>query len=372
MALRLDRITRAQRLMHQHGLDALLILTHDDYIYFFGEDRFQPRAIIPADGPPVIIAFTGEKDEVEQRFGADGVRFFSSVGGQIKDVVTILHNSSVYHGVIGVQTSWFEVPVSLLNLFQKVNPGVRVVDSAPVMDALRLVKEPDELAAMREAARIAAVGMQAAYDAIKPGVTENLVAAEAEYAMRKAGGSGTATPVFVNSGVRSWWLHGTATNKRIEVGDLVVIDLVPKYEGYCVNLTRSVVAGRASSADQRRIFDTFVAAREAAVAAMRPGVRMSELDAAAMAKVKAAGLGEHYVKGISHSIGLRFEETPAPTIHPTHGSFQLVAGMTITAGHAVLSVPGVGAARIEDTYLVTDGQAEPITAFPADLAVVGV
>jgi Xaa-Pro aminopeptidase len=85
---------------------------------------------------------------------------FSSVGGQINDVVHILREYNMHNGTIGVQLGWFEVPAGLITLFQKVNPQIKVVDSAPVMDKVRLVKEPGELANMREAARIAVIGMQ--------------------------------------------------------------------------------------------------------------------------------------------------------------------------------------------------------------------
>lgn len=197
-------------------------------------------------------------------------------------------------------------------------------------------------------------------------MTERDVAAEAEYAMRKAGSDGTATPVYVNSGVRSGWLHGTASGKQIAAGDLVVIDLVPVADGYCANLCRTVVAGPPTD-PQQRLFDTFEAARAAAQQAMRPGVTMRAVDAAAKASYDTAGYGAHYVVGISHGIGLAFEETPAPTIKPADGMVALQAGMVLTIGHAVLSVPGVGGVRVEDTYHLLPEGPVPLTVFPVDL-----
>ena len=203
-------MARAQALMEQHGMDALLLLTHDDYLYFFEEDRYQPRAIIPRLGLPVIIAFRGEVEEIRHDLGVEEVRVFSTVGQQILDVITVMRDLRPAGGsrlTVGVQLSWFEVPVSLITLFQRSNPNVEVVDSAPVMDALRLVKESAELERMHRAAECAALGMRAALGAIREGVTENEVAAEAEYAMRKAGASGwgfAQTLPQVNQ-----WTHGT-------------------------------------------------------------------------------------------------------------------------------------------------------------------
>ncbi|MGQ9573186.1 MAG: M24 family metallopeptidase [Dehalococcoidia bacterium] len=366
--MRQERIAAAQKLMQANGIDALLILTHDDYIYFFDEDRFQPRAIIPQQGPPVIICSRPEEQEVRESLGAQNVRVFATVGQQMHEVITMMKGLQASLGrppTIGVQF-WFETPAVLMQLFQQANPQAKVVDSAPVMDTLRLVKSEEELTLMREAARIAEQGMEAALQAIRPGITENEVAAEAIYAMRKAGASGTAVPIFVNSGLRSLWLHGTATAKAIEQGDLVVITLVPVFRGYCVDLTRVAVAGQPRD-DQRRLFDTYLAAQQAAIDAVRPGVPVSALDKAAEAVVKDAGFGEHYIKGIAHGIGLRFEETPAPTIHPKHASFELQEGMTIAVGHPILAVPAIGGVRLEDTGLVTATGWQSITQYPKEL-----
>ena len=314
-----ERLRRAQERMRQHHIDAYLILTHDDYRYFFGEDRFQPRAILPAMGPPIVVTFRGEEAEVRAQLGAPDVRVFGSVAQQMKDVVEIMRELGGPQGgpTVGVQMGFF-TPAFLLALFQKLNPQVRIVDITPVMDELRLVKEPEEVELIRGAGELAAVGMRAAVGALVPGVSEREVAAEAEYAMRKAGGDGTATPVYVNSGVRSGWLHGSATGKPIHAGELVVIDLVPRYEGYCANLCRTFVIGSATD-QQRALVETYEAARTAARQAMRPGVEMRQIDTAAKEAFDTAGYGEFYVVGISHGIGLSFEETPAPTIKPVEG-----------------------------------------------------
>ncbi len=355
-----DRIQRAQHRMREQGIHAYMILTHDDYIYFFGEDRHQPRALIPAMGPPIVITFFGEEDEVRESLGVGDVRVFGTVGQQIKDVVGIMREMSggMESMTVGVQM-WFGTPAFLLNMFQRANPKLNVVDIAPVMDELRMIKDDSEVELMREAARIAGVGIQTAAATLRPGITENEVGAEIEYAMRKAGGQGVATPVFVNSGVRSGWLHGNATHKVIESGDLVVIDVVPRYRGYCANLTRTFVIGPPTE-DQRQVYDTYRRAQAAAIATVAPGVRNRELDAAAQQVFADAGFGDNYVSGISHSIGLDFEEMPRPTIHPADSRIELRNGMVLTVGHSVLSVPGVGGARIEDTFHLTNGRLEPL------------
>ena len=276
-----SRICRAQGRMRDLGIDAYLILTHDDYIYFFGEDRFQPRAVIPAAGNPIVVTFVGEEAEVRESLGSADVKVFGSVGQQIKDVVGVMRELAGNRDSMtaGVQM-WFNTPAFLLNLFQRANPDVNVVDIAPVMDELRMVKDESEVELMRRASAIAATGIETATRCLRPGITENEVGAEIEYAMRKAGGSGVATPVFVNSGIRSGWLHGMASQKVVEAGDLVVVDVVPRYRGYCANLTRTFVIGKATP-QQREMLDTYRRAQSAGVAALRPGVRNRDIDTAA-------------------------------------------------------------------------------------------
>ncbi len=243
-----------------------------------------------------------------------------------------------------------------------------MVDIAPVMDALRMIKDDTEIAIMRRAGEIATIGMEAAVKTLRPGVAENEVAAEAEYAMRKAGGHGTATPIFVNSGVRSSWLHGTATDKMVAAGDLVVIDLVPRHKGYCANLCRTFVVGTPSR-KQGELFTAYQNAQEAGIRALRPGACMRDIDSAAKAVFDQAGYGDWYIPGISHSIGLGFEETPAPTIHPGDSAIKISEGMVLTVGHSVLAVPGIGGVRLEDTFQITADGPILLTRFPTDLEV---
>ena len=364
-----ERLRRAQARMREQGIDAYMVLTHDDYIYFFGEDRFQPRAIVPAMGAPVIITFIGEEAEVKASLGVSDVKVFGTVGQQIKDVVGVMRGMAGGKETmtVGVQM-WFNTPAFLLALFQRANPQVNVVDIAPVMDDLRMVKDEGEVELMRRASQIAGAGIETAARCLTPGITENEVGGEIEYAMRKAGGSGVATPVFVNSGVRSGWLHGNVSDKEIELGDLVVVDVVPRYRGYCANMTRTFVIGPPTS-KQRHMFDTYRKAQAAGIAALSPGVRNRAIDAAAQEVFSEAGYGDFYVSGISHSIGLDFEEKPRPTIHIADAQVQLQAGMTLTVGHSVLSVPGVGGVRIEDTFYLKEDGPELLTACAADFEI---
>lgn len=369
--VRRDRIARAQALMREQGVGAILVLNHDDYRWFFGFDRTQPRAIIPADGAPAVIAFTAEEAEMREALGDGDVMVWGSVGGQINDVVTRLRALRAGSGDsaktpfrVAVQ-QWFDTPAFLLDLFRKVNPGVEVVSSDPIMDPLRAVKEPAELASMAAAQRIAGLGMDRARSLLRDGATAHEVATEALYAMMRAGAERTSTPVYVNVGRDTCMLHGRISPQPMRTGDLVVIDLTPVVDGYCANLARTFVLGEPDER-QRALLDAYAEVIRVVRDAMRPGVTVADLDAHAGGVLQGRGLGEHHVNGIGHGLGLRFEETPASTIIPPHRNIPLREGMTVTIGHTILAIPGLGGVRHEDVYRVTPVGGELLAPYPVD------
>lgn len=375
MRVREDRIQRAQALMQRHGLLALMIMNHDDFRYFFEDTWVQPRAILPATGPPVLVAFSGEKDEIASELAGTPVKVFSHVGEQIFNVRQTflalfggpppgLSSRGEGRPKVGMQM-WFHTPAFLVDLFRQVNPQLELVPSDPVMDELRMVKSHDEVELMRRAQAIAALGMDRARAMLRPGVTGHEIAAESLYVMMRAGAEGTSTPIHVNSGPRSCRTHGVADERPIEAGDLVVIDLTPQYRGYCANLARTFVLGPPSH-PQRALLETYRQVHESTREALKPGATVPELDAIGQAICEAAGFGAYHLNGVSHGIGLRFEETPATTIMPKHRGVVLREDMTMTVGHTVLAVPGVGGVRFEDVCRVTRAGGEILRPYPID------
>lgn len=390
MNVRHDRIARAQARMREEGLVALMIMNHDDYRWFFGEDRVQPRAIIPVEGPPTLIAFAGEEPEIRAALAAGGgvdtgpvpgrdVLVFGSVGGQIHEVVGLLRElverlATAGGGAawakkggrprVGMQM-WFETPAFLVELFRRVNPGIEVVSSDPVMDPLRMVKDADELALMVEAQRVAGIGMDRARELLRPGVTAHEIATEAVHAMMRAGAERTSTPVYVTFGIETCMLHGRLSASPLRAGELAIIDLTPQVEGYCANLARTFVAGEPDER-QRSLLDAYAAVIPAVRDAMRPRSTVADLDRAAGDVLARHGLAEHQVNGIGHGLGLRFEETPASTIIPPHRSIPLREGMVVTIGHTVLALPGFGGVRHEDVYRVSADGGEILHSYPID------
>ncbi|MGD2155390.1 MAG: Xaa-Pro peptidase family protein [Anaerolineales bacterium] len=375
MGIRLDRIKKAQALMREQDMLGIMIMNHDDYRYFFGRDWAQPRAIIPFQGPPILISFAAEEPELREYLGEAEVKLFTHVGEQINDVIKTFRElghsfddlPDATQPKVGMQM-WFETPAFFVDLFRRVNPQLKLVPSDPVMDALRAVKEPEEIELMRESQRIAGLGMDQARSMLRPGVKASKVATEVHYTMMKSGAEKTSTPLYINFGVYTCMLHGSLSPKALEEGDLVIIDLTPQVEGYCANLARTFVIGEPNET-QERLFAAYTEMIEATRALMTPGITVRDLDSKGREICAAYDLGDYHIDGISHGIGLRFEETPASTIIKQHRNVRLQADMTMTIGHTVLAIPGVGGFRNEDTYLVTSEGAEILYPYPYNFVV---
>lgn len=372
VSIRFDRIREAQALMREQGWVGIMIMNHDDYRYFFGRDWAQPRAIIPCEGAPILISFAGEEPELREYAQGSNVKVFTHVGEQMGKVIgefreihqELSPTNSEGKSKVGMQM-WFETPAFLVDLFRKLNPRVELVPSDPVLDALRSVKEPEEIELMTRAQQIATLGMDRAREVLRPGVTSQQVATEALYVMMKAGAERTSTPIYVNFGPYTCMLHGILSPNVLKEGDLVVINLNPQVEGYCANLSRTFVLGEPDEV-QRSLMKAYLEMVAGIRRIMKPGVFVKDLDARGKEICSAHGFSDYYVDGISHGIGLRFEETPASTIIRQHRNVKIREGMTLTIGHTILAVPSVGGVRNEDVYVVTSSGADILVDYEVD------
>ena len=224
---------------------------------------------------------------------------------------------------------------------------------------LRSVKDTEEIMLIREACRLAGVGMQTAKEIISVGLKEKDAAAEIEYAMRKAGSDGTAFETIVASGANSAYPHGSNLERTICEGDFVVVDLGATYKFYRSDITRTFIASKATY-NQSIIYDAVKLAHEKALEAIKPQVVASEVDRAARRVVEEAGFGEFFVHNLGHGVGLEVHE--APILSPD--SKDILAEGNIVTDEPGIYVPGLGGVRIEDTVLVTKNGAEILTVGP--------
>jgi Xaa-Pro aminopeptidase len=235
-----------------------------------------------------------------------------------------------------------------------------LVPTERLVESVRIVKDEQELAILREAGRRLSEVARDLRRLAVAGRTERAIAADIDAAMRAAGFERPAFETIVATGPNSALPHARPTGRLLGDGEGAVLDFGGVYDGYCVDLTRSLHLG-ARPAGLRRIFDAVVEAHRAAIAAVRPGVAASAIDAAAR-----DGLAEAFGHGTGHGLGLEVHEEPRVTKEGTaHPDSVLETGMVFTIEPGAY-VPGIGGVRIEDDVLVIDGGAELLTDVPID------
>jgi Xaa-Pro aminopeptidase len=235
-----------------------------------------------------------------------------------------------------------------------------------VIEGLRVVKDASEIATIRDAAaRLTAVSAKV-FEATRAGRSERDVAAALEGAMREAGYERMAFDTIVASGPNAALPHHRAGDRILAAGDLVVLDFGGVLDGYCCDLTRTVSIGP-PSADARRLYTAVYDAHQAAIAAVRPGIESTAVDAAARSLLESRGLGEAFGHGTGHGLGLDVHEDPRITrprsdVPPV----PLVPGMIFTIEPGAY-LPGFGGVRIEDDVLVTDTGCDVLTSVSREL-----
>jgi Xaa-Pro aminopeptidase len=256
---------------------------------------------------------------------------------------------------IGIEAEHFTI-AEKKRLTQVRPAGVTLKDAPAIVERLRMVKDADELDRIRAAVALGAKLFDRALEVLRPGVKETEVAAEMELAARRGGAEAMSFPTIIASGARSALPHGRASDQPIARGGFVVCDFGVILSGYCSDQTRTVWVG-AVPQDARQAYESVKEAQQAAIDAVRPGVAVGEVDAAARKVLHKAGLGRYFTHSTGHGVGLEIHETPRV------GDGQrevLQPGMVITIEPGVY-FPGRWGIRIEDMVAVTAGGREVMT-----------
>jgi len=236
-------------------------------------------------------------------------------------------------------------------------PARFLLREAPaVVEQARMIKEPEELQLIQEAGLLGASLFDSALKAIRPGVKEAEVAAEMEYAARKAGAENMAFETIIASGERSALPHGRASSAAIPAQGFVVCDFGVILTGYCSDMTRTVHVGHVRPA-ARVLYEAVLEAQQAALHAIRPGVSAGEIDHWARKALQKKGFGRFFTHSTGHGVGLEVHE--APRIGAGQKEV-LQPGMVITIEPGAY-IPGQFGVRIEDMAVVTDTGCEILT-----------
>ncbi len=231
-----------------------------------------------------------------------------------------------------------------------------------VIEQLRMRKDPSEVTSIRRAIAMAEGALDITLSQIAPGMTETMVAGVLEKALRDAGSEDFPFPSIVASGARSALPHARAGDRTLSVGDFVLIDFGAVANGYCSDITRTVVLGPAT-AEQRDVYEVVQEANARASRLVTAGMRGMDADALAREYIHARGFGEAFGHSLGHGIGLEVHE--APRLAKTAEAV-LPVGAVVTIEPGIYR-PGWGGIRIEDDVLLTEDGPLVLSGFRRDL-----
>lgn len=318
--------------------------------------------VVQLEGEPVLLTSCGPfiLNQVKDITTLTDVRVTLDYAKVISEV---LSNTEMEVGIDG----WGMFPAPVYERLRALMPKARFRGSM-ILEELRMVKSPAEIALMRKASKLVVEGVKAGIRKIKRGATELDVARAIESTMERGnpvyGGyeNQTAALSIVGSGVRTS-LGGVAplpTNRKIRQGDLVVMDVCSEYEGYAGDISRGKVLGKPSK-EQRDLFDAVMQVQQACLKTIRPGARSRDLQDTANRVGRELGYGDYVVPSVTHGMGLEIHERPDSGVEET----VLVPDMVISCEPAICtSKLGL---RIEDTVHVTDNGHEILTKYEKTL-----
>ena len=256
--------------------------------------------------------------------------------------------------VLAVETA--HLPAALLIAIEHAHTPLLVIDLSAEVAAMRAIKDPAEIQLLREAVRLTDVGQSAAREAARPGISEIELFGEIRKAMEHAAGGRVPILADLISGSRSAEAGGLPGNRILREGEMVIVDLVPRYRGMWGDSCNTLVIGHASPA-QNRLLDQVAEILAGLIKLVRPGAKACDLDATGRAKI--AGLGGTYEHHTGHGLGASWHEEPR--IVP-YNTLELKPGMVLALEPGIY-FEGQFGVRLDSEMLVTDQGAEVLTRF---------
>ncbi|MBC7959895.1 MAG: aminopeptidase P family protein [Vallitaleaceae bacterium] len=337
-----SRIEKLLEVMGKRGLDAIIVYGEMNRRYLSGFTGSSGYLYISRNKRVFLTDFRYMEQGGKQCVGYEVIDH-SALG-----VIKALHSFAASEGAKRIG---FEANIITFDQYKELSDefsGIELVPATDMIEEIRMIKDESELALIRQAAKIADSAFTHILPYLKVGVSEIDIALELEFFMKKQGADKLSFDTIIASGNNSSLPHAHPTNKKIESGDFVTMDFGCLYEGYCSDMTRTVVVGKASE-KQKLIYNTVLQAHEAALAILKAGLEGNVVDRVARDIIDAAGYKENFGHGLGHSLGLEVHENPR--LSPK-GFTMLQPNMMVTVEPGIY-IPNFGGVRIEDLVCVT-------------------
>lgn len=357
------RIEKARRLMAEQKLDAVVLMGGTSLVYFsnirWGLSERMFAMVLPEKGEPFYVCPAFEEDRAREQIAlgplakSADVRTWEEHESPYQRVAQGLKDRGIGSGRIGVEET---VRFVFSDGIAQAAPAVKVVSGTPVTAGCRMVKDAHEIALMRLASQVTLKAYEAAYRALKEGMTQNDFARLVAAAHTKLGFDGGAG---VQVGEYSALPHGSITPQTVKQGTILLIDGGCNVEGYQSDISRTFVLGKATD-KMKKVFEIEKRAQAAALAAAKPGVQCQAVDAAARKVIVDAGYGpdyKYFTHRVGHGIGMDGHEWPYLVRGNT---LALAPGMTFSDEPGIY-IKGEFGIRLEDDMLITENGAVLLT-----------
>ena len=352
------RVKKLKIRLADQGVDALLVTNPRDIRYltgFVGDDSW---ALVTLKGTKVYV--------ISDR------RFEEQIQREAPQVKAVMREKSLAEALAGVQKKTKLTRIGLQPDYvtvtqQKVlakNLGRRLFK--PIEDGLlkqRSVKDQTEVNFIRNSLKIQQAAFKKLISEIRPGDTEQALAARLEYLMRSGGADGTSFPSIIAADANASLPHAIPGSAKVAKGGIVLIDWGSKLGGYCSDLTRVISLGKMPAKIQE-IYKVCLEAQVAAIEAIGPGKSLKDIDKVARDIIDKAGFGKEFGHSLGHGLGLDIHEQP---VLSTRSEGVLEPGQVVTVEPGIY-LPGIGGVRIEDDILVTPAGHEVLSDLPKDLS----
>jgi Xaa-Pro aminopeptidase len=351
-----NRVAVARGYLDRLGLDAILVSNINNIRYLSGFTGSDGEVVISRDGLWFLTDSRYRTQAGEQVSGFTVVEYRR----KLEETATLIKDQGF--GKVGFEAT--SLTVAQHAILAVALAPVELVSLPGEFDALRSVKDREELEALGITAHLASQAFLDLVPEIRPGETERRLALRLEWLLREAGADAASFSFIVASGPRGGLPHANPTNRAIGYGELVTFDFGGIRDGYCSDETVTVAVGSADLR-QREIYQVVLEAHDRAIGRVGPGVSCRDVDAAARGYITARGFGDFFGHGTGHGVGLEVHEKPVI-------SFQseeiLQEGMVVTIEPGIY-IPGWGGVRIEDTVCVTGDGCRILTKVPKELMI---
>jgi Xaa-Pro aminopeptidase len=366
---------KVQKALARSAFDAFLFFKAEAvrYLTDFYVKGFRPfmepeYVVLVAKGQPPAVGYISGSDDLRIRFKSDiaDARKLPALPGWADAIGTMIADYGLGRACIGTDLMPYMVHEGLRGRF----PDLTIADAGPIWAELTAIKHPLEVALIRDAVRVADCGLAAAIAAVRPGISEHAVAAEAIYAMRRNGSEFEPFIPLVASGSNTSIFERVATEKIIGCGEMVILDIGAVVKGYTGDLGRTIICGDPTD-EQKAIYRATHRALEEAKKAIRPGVTCHAVDARARAVIEEEGFGRYLYSGnTGHQLGYGLHGDPL--VHK-NVEFKLTENMVICLEPRIVlpDRPDVGGAHLEDVVLVTADGHEQLNHSPHDTRLLG-